>query len=311
MKISITNTPILIFCCAICLFLSGSLLGQAIDNEVVAIVFSVSGDLVLRNNGKESPAKQSDKIYKSSVIDLKPGTKGGKLQLGTLDGPVVYKKFPVKIASMKFAGLSEENQKVMLSSIGGTVLRSLTVTKSISVEKPGEELFDWFMEIGVLDEKDVQKGFSIIISPDKSSKEILSLDPLYFRLNPSVRIKSADYSIVVDTTGVVASSGSWAFKNGEFGFSFKGLKYEFGVDYRVETIFTLSDDSKTEWDFIFTIYNETDIKSVEDEVQTGIAGKKNHFEKQIIRAGIYNGYNFKLKALGILRDAGVDLDGML
>jgi hypothetical protein len=302
---TIKTRLIFILISGVCLFLTGTLYGQSGNDEVVAVVFSVSGDLVLRNDGKDSPVKQSDKIYRSSVIDLRQGTKTGKLQLGTLDGPVVYKKFPVKIASTKLFGLTEENQKVLLASIGGTVLRSLPVGK------PGEELFDWFTDIGVLDGKDVQKGFSLVISPDKSSRDNLSLNPLYFRLKPSVRIKSADYTIVVDTTGVLNSSGSWTLKNNDFVFSFKGFKYESGVDYRVETTFTFSDNSKTEWDFACTIYNEPDIKGVEDEAIAGLAGKESSFEKQIIRAGIFQGYNFKLKALGIMKEAGVDLDGML
>ena len=46
-----------------------------------------------------------------------------------------------------------------------------------------DNLFDWYMEPGVLAREDIEKGFTIVFSRDKSSKENLSLCPLYFKFH--------------------------------------------------------------------------------------------------------------------------------
>jgi hypothetical protein len=214
----------------------------------------------------------------------------------------VYKRFPVKLDSANLKMMADDLRQNYIASIGGAVLRSGNKEAGI---------FDWSTDIGALDATDLKKGFSVVVSRNKSSASGSSLDPLYFKLMPWVRIKSGVYEILADTTGVNLAKGAWTNKDGDFALALDALDFESGVDYRVINTFVLADGSKETWNFVYTVYAAEDMQIVTDEISSMLKADQKEFEKQLIRAAKYQGYNFKLKALGILKDAGVDIEGML
>jgi hypothetical protein len=271
------------------------------SEDTVAVVLSVSGDVVFSVGGKEFALSPSVVLTKTSVIALKKGAKTGKVQIGTIDGPIVFKKFPVKLDSIDLKTIPGDMRDNYIASIGGTILRS---------KGPEAKIFEWSTDLGALDASDVEKGFSVVVSQTKSSAENFSLNPLYFKLKAGIKVKSGSYKIVGDTTGVFHAQGTWSEKDGDLAFSLDSLEYENGVDYRVHNLFTLADGTIAEWSFVYTIYKTEDVSYVEAEVWKMLAGMDRDFDKKILRAGRYQSYNFKLKALSILKDAGIDIEGM-
>jgi hypothetical protein len=301
----IFNRLVSIIFCTILICIVAGLLSADSKENTIGVVLSLSGDLVLQSDGGEKTLAPRDLLSGTSIIALKKGAKTGKVQIGTIDGPIVFKKFPVKLGSANLKAIPDDLKDNYIASIGGTVLRGGHNKEIIG-------LFDWSIQnIGALDAKEIEKGLDIIVSSTKSSKENFSLNPIYFKLEPGVEIKSATCDVVEDTTGVRHGEGKWLSKDGELLFRIDPTKYEPGVDYSVRTQFKLKDGSDAQWSLGFTIFGNEDVSYVEDEIGKALSGKERDFEKKIIRAGKYQNYNFKLKALGILKDAGIEIDGML
>ncbi len=274
------------------------------DNEedAIGVVLSVSGDVVLQSAGNEQQLLPSALLAKSHVIALRKGAKTGKVQIGTIDGPIVFRKFPIRLDSLDIKVMPGDMRENYMASIGGTVLRG---------RQKEADIFDWSMDLGALDARDVEKGFYLAVSRTKSSAVNLSLNPVYFKLDAGVKVKSGTYEILVDTTGVSLYKGSWTEKAGDLALMLDTIKYESGVDYRVRNVFVLEDGERAEWNFKYTIFSKEDIGIVEEEIAGLLKGDEREFAKKLLAAGKYMSYNFKLKALSLLKDAGIDIEGML
>lgn len=280
---------------------------RADEGPTVAIVLSVNGDLLVacKPGGVKTELKPAVTLTKSCVITAKKGGKSPKLQIGTIDGPIVFRKFPVRIESIGLKAIPEDLSENYIASIGGSVLRGA------DVRLHGTHVFEWYTSVGALDDADVKNGFAIVMSPTRNSKTDRSLDPLCFRLKPGITITEARYAVIVDTTGVLFAEGEWPKKDGEFVFAFRSIPSVYGVDYRVETVLTLKDGSEAEWSFVYTVYGPEDIASVEEEAHSLYAEKDRDFERKLKRAGKYQGYNFRIKALAILKSANIDIEEMM
>lgn len=289
---------------------------------VMGIVFSVKGTIIIKNNDQEEVLKPGEKIYQTSSIHLAPGTKKGKIQLLTSQGPVIYSRFPVTFEKNMFASLSNTQQDNYIASIGGTVLsgRGAEGNKVFLGEEDdigdscgfGTELFEWKTNIGVLTEKNIKDGFSLVLSKTKNSKENASLFPLYFKIKEQIDIKEISFEIIKDNTFVTVYEKGF-FKKIDDGllFVFDCFQYEVDTPYIVEIAVTVSGDDTDYFEFGYVVAGNNKVKEIESEISRRYSGKESDFEKDLIKSRVYWEYNMKLNALAILKSLELDIEDLL
>lgn len=312
-------TPCFIFLSFILFFILSFILSADTESEVIGIIFSVKGDVILKTAEGEEECEPGIKVYKESVIILAEGSRRGKIQIITSRGPVVYSRFPVKFKESTFASLSVKQQDNFIASIGGTVLSGRAsdaeddfldddIDEDSSV---ADTLFDWHMEPGVLAREDIEKGFTLVLSREKSSKENLSLHPLYFKFRESIQFTDISFEIMKDNTfATVYENGKFSKSGNDLVFSFDCFAYEDDTPYIVEVVITFSGDYIDYWEFGYTIAGKKKIAEIEAEASRQYAGIESDFEKDLIRANVFRKYNMKLKAMQILANLGLDIEEM-
>lgn len=271
------------------------------EDEVIGIVLTKKGDLFLERGDSAKSLDPGDKVYRDSVITL--GSGRGKVQIGSDAGPVIYSRFPVKFSDTTFTPLSAAKQDHYISCIGGTVLRS-----------KGLPMFDWFMNpLGALDEKDIKNGFSVVFSRNKDSSVSLILDPLYFKIKDDTQIKSINGKLInkeednrVELDSIVIEK-----KNKDWIIAFDQYNYEYSVLYAVKTSITHMNDVQENIEISFYVYGKEEIEFIEAEAAELFSPDETDFGKAIIRAGRYRYYEMHLKGMSILKEAGIDIEGML
>jgi hypothetical protein len=273
------------------------------EDDVIGIVLTIKGNLVQERGEEATPLISGDKVYRDSIIKLEQNSGRGKIQIGSNSGPVIYTRFPVKFTQTSFTPLSEAKQDHYISCVGGTVLTSRSVT-----------LFDWFMKnLGALDEMDIKNGFSVVFSRNKNSSKSLLLDPLSFKIKDDVQIKSItgtlinkdeDGRIVLDTITIRRTGNDWTIPLDQY-------DYEYAVEYAIKTTITHMNNKEEIFEFTFYVYGEEEIDFIEAEAGELVTGGETDFEKAVIRAGRYRYYEMHLKGMRILKEAGIDIDGML
>ncbi|MBN2536069.1 MAG: hypothetical protein JXB88_24525 [Spirochaetales bacterium] len=273
------------------------------EDEVIGIVLTFKGNLILDRGDSTKTLIPGDRVYRDSLIKLEEETGRGKVQIGSDAGPVIYTRFPVNFKTTSFKPIPPEKQDNYISCVGGTVLTSRSLT-----------LFDWFMNtLGALDKKDIGNGFSVVLSKNKNSSENLSLDPLYFRIKDDVQIQSIsgklvnkdeDSRVEVDAMVIEKKNKDWIIALDQY-------DYEYAVEYAVKATITLMNNKKENFEFSFYVYGEEEIKFIEAEAEELYPLDNTDFGKAIIRAGRYRYYEMHLKGMSILKEAGIDIDGML
>ncbi|MBN2442319.1 MAG: hypothetical protein JXJ04_13275 [Spirochaetales bacterium] len=272
-------------------------------DDVIGIVLTIKGNLVQEQGDTVSTISPGDKVYKDSVIRLEDDKGRAKVQIGSDSGPVIYTRFPVKFATTSFASLSPGEQDNYISCIGGTVLKSRSVN-----------LFDWFMKnLGAIGESDIKNGFSVVFSKTKNSEENLSLDPLYFKLKDDIRIKSITGTLInKDENNRVESETLKIEKKGsDWKIAFDQYPYEYAIEYAIKTSVIYMDDKTEIFEFSFYVYGKEEIDYIEAEAKELFTPGESEFKKAIIRAGHYRNYEMHIKGMEILKEAGVDIEGLL
>ena len=174
-----------------------------------------------------------------------------------------------------------------------------------------DEIFDWYMDVEVLAEEDIKKGFTIVLSKDKNSGENFSLHPMYFKFKDNIDFTDISFEIMKDHTfATVYENGSFTEKDGDLVFSFDCFEYKYDIPYIVEVAITFSDDYTDYWEFGFTIAGNNKIKEIDAEVLHRCTGKESDFEKDLIRAQVFREYKMKLYAMKILKNQGLDIEDM-
>ena len=212
-------------------------------------------------------------------------------------------RFPVKFDKTNFVQLSPDRQDNYIACIGGTVLTSRSVT-----------LFDWFMNnLGALDEKDIKNGFSVVFSKNKNSKESLILDPVYFKLKDNVNIKAVTAKLINkdENNKVEAASLVIEKKSQDWVIVLDQFEYEYAVEYAVKTTVIYMNNKQENTEFSFYVYGAEEIAYIEAEAKEMYTEDESSFQKAIIRAGRYRYYEMHLKGMNILKEAGIDIEGML
>lgn len=273
------------------------------DDDVIGIVLTTRGNLVLERGDTTTPLVPGNKVYRDSIIKLDQGSGRGKIQIGSNSGPVIYSRFPVKFTMTAFTPLSTAKQDHYISCIGGTVLTSRSVN-----------LFDWFMStLGALDEEEIKNGFSVAFSKNKNSSISLTLDPIYFKIKDDVRIKSIsgklinkdeDNKVELDSIRIEKKNNDWIIILDQY-------DYEYAVEYAIKTSVTHMNNKSENFEFSFYVYGDKEIDYIETEVHEMTDDGETDFGKAIIRAGRYRYYEMHVKGLRILKEAGIDIDGML
>ncbi|MBN1409728.1 MAG: hypothetical protein JW969_02715 [Spirochaetales bacterium] len=286
-------------------YVTTSLFPANTDDDILGIVLSIKGNLIHSRQGKDEEIKPTTKIYPDSVIKLKQGEKLGKLQIGTADGPVTFKRFPVTFKKLTVVTLSDDQQKNYLASIGGFVLRG-NQTNMVN----SSPCMAWEINPLVLDENLIQQGFTLVISAGTSSVDTLTLKPLVFKCVDKIDPGAITYKLYNLETMEAVSEGKFKRTEKDFSLVFKEMALEPSIDYLLRAIIKSGTETTT-WDLDFTVLSEMEISLIEEEIKQTINDTMNDFDKTIIRAGKYQYYNFKLRALSLLHEAGVDLDGLL
>jgi len=274
-----------------------------VEEEVIGIVLTIKGNLVQKRNDSVNAIFPGDKIYKESVIELEEGSSRAKIQIGSESGPVIYTRFPVKFDKTNFNQLSPDQQDNYIACIGGTILTSRSVT-----------LFNWFMNnLGALEEKDIKSGFSVVFSKNKNSKESLILDPLYFRLKDDVNIKAVTAKLINkdENNRVEAASLVIEKKSQDWIIPLDQFEYEYAVEYAVKATVIYMNNKQENTEFSFYVYGAEEIAYIETEARELYSEDVTSFQKAVIRAGRYRYYEMHLKGMSILKEAGIDIDGML
>jgi hypothetical protein len=305
----------------IILFIHSFLFSET-EDDVIGIVFSIKGTLVLEREGKKENIEPGVMIYKTSLIRLAEATKRGKIQIITSEGPVVYSRFPITFQNTAFAILSDKQQENYIASIGGTVVRDraggggdkfLSDNGFISEEiSSGDKIFEWYMDLKVLDSREIKEGFTLVMSKDKSSLENLSLNPLYFKLCDDVEVQHISFEVMEDKTfTTVYESGEPKKKDGDFVYLFDCFKYTCNTPYLVVATITFSDGNTDYWEFSYTIAGMETINRIEEEASRKCSGDESDFEKMLIRAHMYREYDMELTYLRILKDCNLDIEHLM
>ncbi|MBN2536462.1 MAG: hypothetical protein JXB88_26495 [Spirochaetales bacterium] len=292
------------------------------EPDVIGIVFSVKGDFILKNPDGEEKLMPGLRVRKGSEIQLAKGSGRGKIQIITSQGPVVYSRFPVLLKETGFTALSDKQQDNYIASIGGTVLTGRASSAEKNFIKDEDEiimetslantLFDWHMELGVLAKEDIENGFTLVLGKEKSSKENLSLQPLYFRFQNTIDFTNISFEIMKDNTfTTVYKNGKFTRSGSDYVFSFDCFEYETDTPYIVDVIIEFSDDDEEYWEFGYSIAGTAKLKEIETEISRECAGAGSDFEKGLIKVKVYRKYNMTLKAMQILSTLGLDIEDIL
>ena len=273
------------------------------DDQIIGVVLSVKGKLLLAEGEETRELLAGDAVRKTTSIELAEGERRAKVQIGSHAGPIVYTRFPVTFDISTLQGLSREQEENYIACLGGTPLRSKT---------PSRSALAWKLDmLGAIHEESIEAGFSVVMSPEKSSSENLSLDPVYFRMVEGLGVKKVTFSLQNNDLGkTVVKEKQLERQNDGFVFSFASLPLNHETEYQVNLTFVLKDGAKISEFFVFFVYGDAEINFIEEEAAFLLSGDENDFEKGLIRAGTYRNYAMHLKALAILKDIGIDIEGM-
>jgi hypothetical protein len=294
-----------IYITLILLFAVASFTSSA-DGQVIGIVSRIKGKLIHKLGERATGLQRTDQVMRESVIQLAPGSTQGWVEILTANGPVRHSRFPVS-GFVRLAGLSDEMQDQYRTALGGKVLGTRG-----GLRLSGEvEAFDWSMEIGTLDARDLESGLYLVLSRENSSKETGSFAPLYFRLKENLTISEARYVIVDKAMSFIETEGQYEKRGEDWVFRFDDFEYESNVTYEVRSLFTLSGGLEIQWSFAYRIFSEEDMDFIEQEIKDSLTGEENEFQRIMIRAAVFQSYRLKLSSIKILSAAGVDVAWML
>jgi hypothetical protein len=262
---------------------------------------------VYQEGGKqvEEELKPGDLVYKDSQITCSSG-RGSWVQMGSEKDLIKYTRFPLSFQAASLPQLSGEKQAVYLRSIGGKALRGKGTGGRGEIDP--EELFDWYTEFQTLDKETVDSGFSLVLSPSRSSRETGSLSPLYFKLNPEIDLHSITYT-VKGFAGV--EEGEFEKRQGEWVFSFSDKNFDLRQNYHVECTLQFQDGREENWSFAFRIFGEKEKEFIEASATEELSKEADQLTRAFTIAAEYQMYGMKLKAWEILKAQGVDLEGFM
>ncbi len=289
----------------ILLFVLGGVAAFA-DDQIVGVISRLQGKLIHRLGGKATDLRRTDQISRDSTIELAEGSKRGLVEILTATGPVRYSRFPVT-GFVRLAGLTDAMRDQYRTALGGKVLG----TRGGIKRRGRADIFDWSMEIGTLDGRDLKQNLYLVLSGKQDSRAIGSFAPLHFNLKEDVELTKARFIIEDKTLGFVEKEGEYEKQGEEWIFRFDDFEYESNVTYEVKNLFSLSDGSEAQWKFTYRIFNDEDMQFVEKEVEDSLAGGLNDFQKAMIRAAVYQSYRLKLSSIKTLKAIGVDIEWML
>jgi hypothetical protein len=276
------------------------------EDQVVGIVSRFQGKLMHRLGGKITELQRMDYISRDSRIELAEGSKRGLVEILTATGPVRYSRFPVT-GFLRLTGLSDVMQDQYRTALGGKVL----VTRGAFKLRSRADLFDWSMEVGTLDGRDLGQDLYLVLSTTQDSRAIGTFAPLYFKLKDGLEITDARFIIEDQSLGFVEKEGEYEKRGDQWIYRFDNFEYESNVSYVVKNLFSLSDGSQAQWNFTYRIFSREDMEFVEQEVKDSLDGELNDFQKAMVRAAVYQTYKLKLSSIKTLKAEGVDVDGML
>lgn len=289
------------------LLLPLSLFGE--EGGGVGVVFGFKGSFihVYQEGGKqvEEELEPGDLVYKDSQITCSSG-RGSWVQMGSEKDLIKYTRFPLSFQAASLPQLSGEKQTVYLRSIGGKALRGKGTGGRGEIDP--EELFDWHTEFQTLDKETVDSGFSLVLSPLRSSRETGSLSPLYFKLKPGVDLRSIAYTIK-GFEG--AEEGEFEERQGEWVFTFGDKDFALRQNYEVECKLLFQDGTEETWSFSFRIFGEKEKEFIEAGAREGLSDGADQLTRALTIAAEYQMYGMKLKAWEILKAQGVDLEGFM
>ena len=275
----------------------------------VGVIFGFKGSFshVYREGGKqvEEELKPGDVVYEDSQITCSSG-RGSWVQMGSEMDLIKYTRFPLSFQDASLPRLSGEKQAVYLRSIGGKALRGKGTGDRGEIAP--EELFEWYTEFQTLDKETVDEGFSLVLSPRRSSRETGSLSPLYFKLKPGVGLRSVAYTI----KGFEGTEeGVFEERQGEWVFTFSDKEFSLRQNYTVECALLLRDGTEETWSFSFRVFGEKEKEFIEASATEGLSPSADGFTRAFTIAAEYQMYGMKLKAWEVLKEQGVELEGFM
>ena len=277
------------------------------QNEVIGVVSNLKGNLIHKLGNREQKLETSFKIYSNSIIQLEENSGTGLLEIITASGPIQYSRFPVS-GFVQFQELNIALQDNYITALGGEVL-GLRGDEEKELTN-NDEYFEWFTELGSLEENQAANGLLLFFSNNKSTKENLCSNPIYFKLNEDINIIDVQYKILKKTEGLSIAKGKFINHEEGLAFSFNSFAYETDTEYLVECYLTLSNGDMINWEFVFTLAGEEYIESIEKKYESSLTGSETEFQKEIIRASVFQSNGMKIKALDILVSQGISPDNI-
>ncbi|HUV07095.1 MAG TPA: hypothetical protein VMX75_05150 [Spirochaetia bacterium] len=275
------------------------------QNEVVGIVSRIKGELVHEAGATERKLHKLDFISRGSILRLAEGQSSGWIEILTSTGPIRFSRFPVS-GFLQFAGLSANMQKQYRTALGGKTIgtRGAIITRGVM---ENIELFEWEMDPGSLDERDIKEGLALVLSRTESSRKSGVLSPLSFRLFDGITIAEARFVILQRGTGTIEKEGELEKRGDDWIFHFDCFDYRTNTVYQARCLLTLEEGIEVPWDFSFRIFNEADMLDVKDEARRALTREENEFQEAMVRAALLRSYQLKISALQVLAHQGVDI----
>ena len=310
--------------CILCIIGTAAPVVLAQGDSIVGVVMAVKGNLVhtYQEYGEavKEPLEPGAYLFESSEVSSESG-RGSYFQLGSSNDLVRYSRFPMTFQNESLSPMSEEKAALLLRSIGGKALRgkgaggrasdmaSEPMDWAVASLRP-EDLFEWSTGLETIEKGWIDAGFALVLSEEKSTKENLSLNPLYFKLLPEVDIDQIEYT-VYDPDLTIVEEGAFARQGSDWSLRFDTFSLKTTTIYDVQCLITFEDGTSGEWNFQFRVFGEREKEYIEDKAQQQIEPGSSPFMKGMTRAAMYQKYGMKLTAYQIMKDLGVSLDGLL
>ena len=310
--------------CILCIIGTAAPVVLAQGDSIVGVVMAVKGNLVhtYQEYGEavEEPLEPGP-IYSSQVKSV-PKAAGGLISSsGPVTSLVRYSRFPMTFQSESLSPMSEEEAALLLRSIGGKALRgkgagsrasdmtSEPMDWAVASLRP-EDLFEWSTGLETIEKGWIDAGFALLLSEEKSTKENLSLNPLYFKLLPELDIDQIEYT-VYDPDLTILEEGTFLRQGSDWSLRFDTFPLKTTTIYDVQCLITFGDGTSGEWNFQFRVFGKREKQYIEDKAREQIEPGSSLFMKGMTRAAMYQKYGMKLTAYQIMKDLGVSLDGLL
>lgn len=272
------------------------------DGEKIGVVLAVSGTFEHHyiKDGKRIVESLEPEaiIYRNSVV-IPAGGRGAYFQVGTEKDKVKIGSFPDSSFTVNSEVLSDKKHAIYVTAIGGHTLRGKG--------SAGNSLFENGFVPTVIERKEIDNGFFLVLSPTRNSMESGSLNPFYLQLAEDKEIASIAYTLVLEKRdeiekGLFTKTGrDWLIPFDELPVSVDNKPYTLCV------LITYYDGTTAQWEWSFRIFGEKEKDILRGKAMQDIVGmEQNDSLTAFAIAARFSEYGMQLTAWQILTEQGID-----